>query len=318
MKLTIPAKQESHNLWRDKNDPRGRHSGEDYGWASGDQVYAAAAGTVVAVFTSGYNQGWGLRVRIRHADGAYTTYNHFKPGTIAVRVGQKVKDGDYLGTQGETGLVSGKHLHFELELGGAGAGFRVNPRPYFSKHLPGTEPINPQPAGTSLKANQRIVRNLGSNEWLNGRSDATTKAAVRQRLEPGTVANFDAWKRGQKVTIDGVTSDIWYRGAFKKNWFSAAGFKGSPSIKGLKQIKTILPPKKTKKNYFKTPANGQYYYYSFNKAYNGTGWESKALPGGKTYLVLENPKKGPIKIKVPGVGNVWVGTKNHPAKIVKI
>lgn len=320
MKLTLPANIESHNLWRPASSPRGRHSGEDYGWRNGDDVFAAADGEVVTVFRSGYNQGWGHRVRIKHAPGVYTTYNHFSPGSIKVVKGQKVKDGDLLGRQGETGLVNGKHLHFELELNGAGAGFRVDPRPYFTKHLPGTEPVTGSPAGVpeKLKAYQRVVRELGDDNWLNGRTDATLKAQVQQRLEPGTTADLDAWKRGQKVTINGVTSDIWFRGKYKKKWFAAAGFT-SRSTAGLKHIATILPPKKTKKNYFKTPAEGQYYYSAFESAYHGKYSKKKVLPAGKTYLVVENPVgKGPVKIKVPELGNVWVGTKNHPAKIVKI
>lgn len=321
--LKLPAKQTSHNLWNGPNDPGTTHRGEDYGWRSGPEVLSAAEGTVVSVFTTGYNQGWGLRVRIKHAENVYTTYNHLEPGSIRVKVGDKVKSGVTIALMGATGFApNGKHLHFELEIGGAGGGFRVNPRPYFSKHLPGTEPSKPTTGSPSnLKANQRVVRKLGSESWLNGRSDATTKAAVRQRLEPGTVANFDAWKEGQRVTIDGVTSNIWLRGAFKKNWFAAAGLT-SRSTAGLKKITTILPPKQTKKDYFKTPKNNtQFYFRQFNDAYNGTNWSrQRMLPaGGKIpYRVLENSRKGPIRISVPGVGNVWVGTKNHPAKIVKI
>lgn len=321
-KLVLPARQPTHNGFRPANSSRGRHSGEDYGWGSGSEIFSAAPGTVVTVYNdNGYNAGWGNRVRIKHGNGCYTTYNHFAPNTITVKEGDKVAAKQLLGFQGTTGKVTAKHLHFELELGGMGAGFRVDPAPYFRKDLPGT-PVKvvgkPAVGGERpLALDQRTVRKLGSRAWLNGRTSPTTKAAVRQRLEPGTVANFDAWRRGDKVTVDGITSDIWVRGKFKKNWFAAAGLT-SQSVTGLKQIKPVIikKPVPTRKNYVKIPSNGQYYYKHYNNALNGNYDKDQLLAGGKSYVVYENPKTGPVKIKTPQ-GTVWVGTRNNPAKVTR-
>lgn len=322
-KFVLPAKQESHNRWRPAGHPNGRHAGEDFGWGSGYQIFAAASGTVVSVYDNdGYNQGWGNRVRIKHGEGVYTTYNHFAPNTITVKEGQKVNAGHLLGFQGSTGKVNAPHLHWELEIGGMGAGFRVDPRPYFTKDLPGTPTTivgKPTTGERPLKLNQRVVRKLGSKAWLNGRASASVKGAVQQRLEPGTVGNFDAWRYGDKVTIDGVTSNIWFRGAFKKKWFAAAGFT-SQKVTGLKQVKPVIikKPVATRKNYVKTPKKDILYYYkSYTNALNGNYSKTQFLPsGGKAYEVLENPKTGPVRIRTES-GSVWVGTRNNPAKIVR-
>lgn len=132
------------------------HKGRDYGWVvwaitRSRRVKAAASGRVVRVMkgfgpgrTASGNYGYGNQVIIEHAPGVYTTYNHLS--TISVKVGQWVSTGQYLGQMGKTGDASkGVHLHFEVRIGGIGEKFRVDPRPYFSRHLPGTEP-KPTPA----------------------------------------------------------------------------------------------------------------------------------------------------------------------------
>lgn len=317
MILAVPAKQKTHRGWA-----LGVHRGEDYGWGSGDQIFAAEDGIVVSIYDdNGPNGGWGNRIRIKHADGAYTTYNHIRPGGILVKLNARVKKGQLIAWMGNTGKSTAKHLHFELELGGMGSQFRVNPAPYRSKHLPGTapKPITGKPAGgvkPVVASNQRVVRKLGSKAWLNGRDNAYTTAKATQKLEPGVTADFDGWKRGSKVTIDGVTSDIWFRGKYKKKWFAAAGFTSQSTI-GLKEIKIVLKPKVTKKNYFKSAANGTYYYHDYANAQNGNYSRKQLLKASTFYEVIENPGRGSVKIKVPGVGNVWVGTRNNKAKVVK-
>jgi murein DD-endopeptidase MepM/ murein hydrolase activator NlpD len=74
------------------------------------------------VYREGYDvtDPYGLAVTIQHDFGyqnqnLYTIYGHLD--RIDVAEGQHVDTGEPLGTVGETGVVTGPHLHFEVRLG---------------------------------------------------------------------------------------------------------------------------------------------------------------------------------------------------------
>lgn len=104
------------------------HGGIDivlgYGSSSGIPVVASASGTVVTAY-SGWS-GYGHTVVIDHGGGIKTRYAHMYPGSITVRPGQWVSQGQQIGRIGSTGNSTGPHLHFEVLVGG----YKVNPYPY--------------------------------------------------------------------------------------------------------------------------------------------------------------------------------------------
>ncbi len=53
-------------------------------------------------------------VTIRLADGRYAFYEHLRPGSIAVHVGDRVHRGEALAQLGFTGASTGPHLHFHV------------------------------------------------------------------------------------------------------------------------------------------------------------------------------------------------------------
>ena len=53
-------------------------------------------------------------VTLDHGYGIYTMYNHLS--VIGVTAGQAVAKGDQLGNVGDTGLVTGPHLHWEAHV----------------------------------------------------------------------------------------------------------------------------------------------------------------------------------------------------------
>ena len=95
-------------------------------------ITAAASGSVEVVRWD--VTGYGVHVRIRHADGSMTIYGHLtKP---YVSKGDKVAAGQRIGLSGNTGDSSGPHLHFEYRPSGwekkAGNGYAgaVDPLPF--------------------------------------------------------------------------------------------------------------------------------------------------------------------------------------------
>ena len=74
-----------------------------------------AAGTVVTA-SYGYNGGYGNYIVISHGNGVQTAYGHCN--SLSVSVGQKVSQGQLIGTVGNTGNSTGNHLHLEIRVNG--------------------------------------------------------------------------------------------------------------------------------------------------------------------------------------------------------
>lgn len=89
------------------------HAGLDFCGQVGTEVYAAADGAVV--FTGPLTVR-GNSTLIDHGWGVYTGYLH--QSEINVKVGDHVTAGQVIGLVGETGRVSGPHLHWEVWAGG--------------------------------------------------------------------------------------------------------------------------------------------------------------------------------------------------------
>lgn len=71
--------------------------------------------------------GYGKIIIIKHSSGYETRYAHLDK--IGVRKGQYVKTGELIGKTGQSGRVTGPHLHFELRKNGK----ILNPMKYMPK-----------------------------------------------------------------------------------------------------------------------------------------------------------------------------------------
>jgi murein DD-endopeptidase MepM/ murein hydrolase activator NlpD len=104
---------------------KGRHKGLDFG-RRGKPVVASAPGTVRFV---GDMKAGGQAVWINHNDGYQTRYLHLLPGSITVRRGDTVTQGQKIAQVGWSGLEraykppkdpkAAAHLHFEIRLNGS-------------------------------------------------------------------------------------------------------------------------------------------------------------------------------------------------------
>jgi murein DD-endopeptidase MepM/ murein hydrolase activator NlpD len=101
------------------------HAGIDLANSIGTPIYAVSDGVVI---DAGPTSGYGMWVKLRHADGTVTLYGHVN--TTLVSVGERVMAGDQIATMGNRGFSTGPHLHFEVLLGGTE---RVDPLPWLAK-----------------------------------------------------------------------------------------------------------------------------------------------------------------------------------------
>jgi murein DD-endopeptidase MepM/ murein hydrolase activator NlpD len=89
------------------------HTGIDLAAPKGTPVKAAAAGTASVGFDSG---GAGLYVVVAIDPHVRVLYCHLS--AVSVSPGQPVLAGQSIGSVGSTGLSTGAHLHFEVQVDG--------------------------------------------------------------------------------------------------------------------------------------------------------------------------------------------------------
>ena len=99
------------------------HYGTDLGAHEGCELYAFADATVLSVSEL---DGYGLTLLLDHGEGFQTLYAHCS--NLLVSQGDKVKRGDKVALAGQTGKVTGPHLHFEVLYNGK----YLNPEFYIS------------------------------------------------------------------------------------------------------------------------------------------------------------------------------------------
>ncbi|MFI1464768.1 peptidoglycan DD-metalloendopeptidase family protein [Nocardia carnea] len=101
-----------------------QHLGVDIAAPIGTPIYAVADGEII---DAGPAAGFGMWVRVLHADGTITVYGHVD--TTTVSVGEYVLAGDQIATMGNRGFSTGPHVHFEVWLNGSD---KIDPIPWLA------------------------------------------------------------------------------------------------------------------------------------------------------------------------------------------
>lgn len=127
----------------------GPHLAIDYAAPIGTPIRAVGDGTV---FFAGWKNGYGYFTSVRH-NGTYTT-NYAHQSKIAVRVGQKVVQGETIGYVGSTGYSTGPHLHYEMVKNGV----KINPS---TEILPPGEAIKEENQARFFEAIREWQEELG-------------------------------------------------------------------------------------------------------------------------------------------------------------
>jgi murein DD-endopeptidase MepM/ murein hydrolase activator NlpD len=114
------------------------HGGIDLAAREGTPIYAPADGKVSFAGRYPLRQSvawwrYGNMVSLRHGDRFITLFGHMQE--VKVRTSQDVKQGDLLGTVGNTGWSTNPHLHYEVRrLDDEGNFGPVDPRIYMLDH----------------------------------------------------------------------------------------------------------------------------------------------------------------------------------------
>lgn len=106
------------------------HHGVDLAAPQGTPILASQTGTVI--YTGRDFRGYGKMVMIEGTGGIATLYAHLSK--IHVKQGQRIRQGQLVGSMGRTGRATGVHLHYEI---------RKNNGP--------VDPLNYLPAGSKFK-----------------------------------------------------------------------------------------------------------------------------------------------------------------------
>lgn len=174
---------------------------DDYG----DAVVASAGGTVSRVYNLG-SVSYGRYVMIDHGNGWSTLYAHLS--AASVRPGQRVSQGQRIGSLGNSGGSSGAHLHFEQRLNGYAQRIVFNGRrinywgtyQYTSRNSCG---------GSGGGSASGTIKTTGMP--LNVRSGPGTGYTVVDSVANGTRVSIECQVQGASVTGPYGTSRLWDR-----------------------------------------------------------------------------------------------------------
>ena len=123
---------------RTLNGVADNHKGIDVVGLDNKNVCAVVGGKVVSslIITDKSNRTWewGNYVRIDGDDGKRYYYCHLSKRLV--KAGQRVKAGDHIGIEGNTGYSFGSHCHFEVRTS---SGVSIDPAPFLGiKNAVGT------------------------------------------------------------------------------------------------------------------------------------------------------------------------------------
>jgi len=215
------------SMW---NGATNSHTGQDYAVPVGTPVKAAADGIV---FDDAPGFEFGTYVQIDHMNGYQTLYGHLS--SKSVKVGDHVKAGQVIGKSGQSGNVTGPHLHFEVRKGHNNP---VDPSSFLDN--PFTSSLNTAYAGVpTVGAGQQLVSGkvssasgviLGTGsqkswakDFLKGLGAPTTATNVK------AMTTWMAWEGGQwnnSAHYNPLNTTLGAAGASNMN---SAGVKSYPS-----------------------------------------------------------------------------------------
>lgn len=198
---------------RTLNGTKAMHNGIDLvakatdGSSRVDHITAHTGGTVSKV---GYEaNGAGNYVYINIGNNVEMAYFHLKDNSIKVKKGEKVKQGQIIGTMGSTGRSTGAHLHWGIKNNGKW----IDPTPYLDSDYVIVHPkevtkvtveldmLQKGSKGEQVKTLQRLLVALGYS---------VGNAGIDGDFGNGTLNAVKAYQKANKLGVDGIVGkDTW-------------------------------------------------------------------------------------------------------------
>lgn len=228
------------------------HGGADFAHASGKVADVVAAADGEVVFTGTQNGGAGNYIKVQHLNAAgkhlcTTVYMHL--AKFYVTPGQKVAAGQKLGLEGNTGVGTGPHLHFECRLPN---GTKIDPVPLIRGSLEVALVTNPDNSAALLEPRPADQAGVLTD------SNVTAKENGCEAFGPDYPA--DPTETDEPVPTEPITDP------FERAWFftmthevSPAWTTTSPSDPEVAQglIETAVQRKKTGYKVFPNLVGGE-------------------------------------------------------------
>ena len=166
-------------------------------------ILSAADGTVIRC---GPAKGFGNWIMIEHRDAKYTVvattvYGHMNE--IYVKVGQKVSAGQKIALEGNAGIGSAAHLHFEIHKGAWGN--PVDPAPYLSGTVPTVSATDSNGTATAFEDKTRTNTGMTTREAA---PSADNKCPDRPANQPGDPGQPPLSSEPPTVPVNPSSADV--------------------------------------------------------------------------------------------------------------
>ena len=192
--------------------------------SNGKIVVASAPGTVTG--SGVYNDGVSY-VIIDHGGGWTTRYLHMQTGSL-IRSGRRVNAADSIGKVGDVGSRGAYHLHYEQRLREVPQPVVLDVRPVVYKFYPDHQSYTSKNRASGSQPGPHTVV---AWERANVRQTPRLSGKIVSYVAAGNSYPASCWTKGDTVTAEGYTNDIWIKLPLKAGGF---GYVTAIYLKGDK------------------------------------------------------------------------------------
>ncbi|MBL8425053.1 MAG: M23 family metallopeptidase [Candidatus Accumulibacter phosphatis] len=159
------------------------HRRVDYAAPTGTRALAVAVADGI-VEAADFRNGYGKLIVLMH-QGAYSTaYGHLDVFAPGIRAGARIRQGDTIGTVGQTGLATGPDLHYEFRGNDEPVDPSVTTLPK-SSPLDGAQLARRTNPSLARRAQLDVVRSQGRHPGRDGMTRSTENTARDRRSTSG-------------------------------------------------------------------------------------------------------------------------------------